>query len=95
MIKLKEGLRVQESSAEMMTYMVQDLLDYAQIKAGKFRKIINHFDIRQAVESVMCVQRKKAGEQGLDFYATFENFEGETVLGSCAFRRKPKIANAT
>lgn len=58
--KLKAGLKVQESSTEMMTFMVQDLLDYAQIKAGKFRKNIYRFDIRNAIESVMCVQRKKA-----------------------------------
>jgi hypothetical protein len=30
--------------------MVLDLLDYAQIKAGKFRKNIKVFDIREAVE---------------------------------------------
>ena len=33
-----------------MNYMVLDLLDYAQIKAGKFRKNIKVFDIREAVE---------------------------------------------
>ena len=38
-----------------MTFIVQDLLDYAQIKAGKFRKNIEQFDIHDAIEQVMCI----------------------------------------
>ena len=57
-----------------MTFIVQDLLDYAQIKAGKFRKNISTFDIRESVEKVMCIQRKKADEKGLEFYVQYENF---------------------
>ena len=33
-----------------MSFLIQDLLDFAQIKAGKFRKNIEYFDIREAVE---------------------------------------------
>ena len=39
----------------MMMFMVQDLLDYAQIKAGKFRKQILRFNIRNSIERVMCI----------------------------------------
>ena len=35
--ELDEGLHVQQASASLMDFLVQDLLDYAQIKAGKFR----------------------------------------------------------
>jgi hypothetical protein len=38
-----------------MNFMVQDLLDYAQIKANKFRKVLKHFNIRESVEKVMCI----------------------------------------
>jgi len=38
-----------------MTFMVQDLLDYAQIKAGKFRKNIKPFNIREAIQEVMSI----------------------------------------
>ena len=37
MKQLKEGNSVQESSATMMNFVVQDFLDYSQIKANKFR----------------------------------------------------------
>ena len=55
LFKLNEGLDVQESSASLMKFLVQDLLDYAQIKAGKFRKNIVMFNIREAVEKVMSI----------------------------------------
>jgi hypothetical protein len=32
-----------------MGFMVMDLLDFAQIKAGKFRKSIKFFNIREVV----------------------------------------------
>ena len=66
-------MRVQESSASLMSFLIQDLLDFAQIKAGKFRKYIEYFDIREAVEQVMCIQRQKALDQGIEFFATFDN----------------------
>lgn len=55
--KLYYGLKIQESSSNMMSCMVQDLLDYAQIRSGKFRKTIKLFNIRETVEKVMCIQR--------------------------------------
>lgn len=38
MDKLQYGNKVQEQSASVMRFLIQDLLDYSQIKAGKFRK---------------------------------------------------------
>ena len=56
-----------------MTFIVQDLLDYAQIKAGKFRKNITSFNIRESIEKVMCIQRMKAEEKNIDFNVQFIN----------------------
>ena len=57
----------------MMAFLVQDLLDYAQIKAGKFRKNISKFDVRKTIESVMCVQRQKAMDNGIGFFPEYPN----------------------
>ena len=38
-----------------MNSMIQDLLDYAQINAGKFRKNINEFDIRELIEKTVSI----------------------------------------
>jgi signal transduction histidine kinase len=46
---------MQEASSKLMECLVQDLLDYAQIKAGKFRMNLDHFDIRKTVKEVMAI----------------------------------------
>lgn len=64
-----------------MSFLVQDFLDYAQIKEGKFRKQVKAFNIRETIENVMCIQRKKAEDTGLNFFATFLNIEeGQLVM---------------
>ena len=39
----------------MMSIMVMDLLDYALIKAGTFRKDIRLFNIREAIENFILI----------------------------------------
>ena len=48
--KLNEGMKIQESSANFMSFLIHDLLDYAQIKSGQFRRNVELFNIREAVE---------------------------------------------
>ena len=38
-----------------MTFLIQDLLDFAQIKAGRFRINIQEFNIREALGEVMSL----------------------------------------
>lgn len=38
-----------------MEFLVQDLLDYAQMKVGKFRKNITEFNIRDTIEQIMVL----------------------------------------
>ena len=51
--------------------MVQDLLDYAQIKSGKFRKNIQEFNLISAVEEIMLIQQRKAKDNDNKLIATF------------------------
>ena len=53
--KLKDNVCIKENSVDFMRFTIQDLLDYAQIKAGKFRKNVTKFDIRKTVEKVMSM----------------------------------------
>ena len=55
MKELKDGMRVQDDSLSMLIFIVQNMLDYAQIKAGKFRPNIALFDVKQSVEMVMNI----------------------------------------
>ena len=57
-----------------MTLNVQDLLDYAQINAKKFRKNIQRFNIIDFIKNVIEMQQDKADDQDIEldyrFYGT-------------------------
>ena len=44
------------SSTKILNYLVNDLLDFAQMRAGKFRKNCQNFDLEDAVEEIFMVQ---------------------------------------
>ena len=56
-----------------MLFLVQDFLDYAQIKTGKFRKNITKFNIRDTVEKVIKMQSKKALDTKIKLFASYNN----------------------
>lgn len=56
---------IQESSANMMSFLVDDLLDFAQLNAGQFRKIIKQFDVKDAIQECVRIQAEKAKMQGI------------------------------
>ena len=69
-----------------MQFLIQDLLDFAQIKAGKFRKNVKVFNIRNAIKDVMSIQRLKAEKNGIDLQDEYENITDENeVVGNDQF----------
>ena len=72
--QLNEGLSIQEASTEMMTFLVQDLLDFAQIKANKFRKNISKFDIESSIEKLMKMHLLRAQQSKVKLHYQFVNF---------------------
>ena len=45
----------QQTSGDLLEFMLQDLLDYSQIKNGKFCKNISIFNLRSAVEIIIAL----------------------------------------
>ena len=43
-----------------MHFTIQDLLDYAQIRADKFRKNISKFNVVDTVKKVIAIQQQQA-----------------------------------
>jgi hypothetical protein len=43
-----------------MNFVIDDLLDFNQLKNKKFRKDISEFDMRQAIEEVISIQAEKS-----------------------------------
>ena len=64
-----------------MLYMVQDLLDMAQIKSDKFRKNISTFDIKNSIRAILSIQRLKAKEKNVQLPIEFVGMDSpETYL---------------
>lgn len=45
-----------------MNFLVNDMLDYAQFKAGNFRQTFESFDLIEAIEEIVDVMKFKAEE---------------------------------
>lgn len=71
---LEKGHCIQDNCSSIMQFLVQDLLDYSQIKEGKFRKNYGLFNVAEAIEEVMSIQRDKALDKGIEFRAEFRGF---------------------
>ena len=58
--KLQTSQTISKSSAELIKYIVQDLLDYSQINQGKFRANMTNFNIVDLIKEVVSIQQMKA-----------------------------------
>ena len=64
-----------------MNFLIQDLLDFAQIKNGKFRKNIAEFNLMDAIEEVLSIQRDQANKKGVSLTAEFVNiYQKDEIL---------------
>ena len=79
--ELEDSTKIQMASARIMSFLIQDLLDYAQMKTGKFRVNIKDFNIREAFEEVMSIQREQAIAKGVSLEVKYVNIcKGLNVL---------------
>lgn len=56
---------MQMSSTKILGYLVNDMLDYTQLSAGKFRKSIKKFDLIESINAVKQIMHLKAVELGI------------------------------
>ena len=75
--EIEDSNKIQDSSTNVMKYMIQDLLDFAQIKSGKFNQKIKQFDVQLAITEIADIQQHKAVSQGIDLQIIFEGFEND------------------
>ena len=50
-----KGNEIQTSSSSLLLLNVEDILGYAQLKAGKFVKNIKKFNIKRAVDEIVSI----------------------------------------
>ena len=65
--------------------MLQELLDYSQLKNGKFRKNISKFNVKEAVEMVIALQRRQAMYKNISLTAEFINISDQEVQDSLQY----------
>ena len=53
---------VQLSSVKILGSLVNDMLDYAQLSVGQFRKIITNFNLKECVNEIINIMKFKADE---------------------------------
>lgn len=74
-------MKQQESSSKIMSFLIQDLLDFAQIKAGKFRKNYQTFNLLDAIDQVMSIQASKAIQQDVELNVVYKNISIDNADG--------------
>ena len=77
--KLDESYELNNSSTDIMVYLIQNMQDYAHIKMGKFNLSLKEFDIKKAIEDVVNIQEYKASSQGISLSSTFDGFKSFKV----------------
>ena len=70
---MDQSNKIQDASATLMSFLVDDLLDFAQLNAGKFRVEDKEFDLKEAIEEVISIQKDKANMMGIKLESIYKN----------------------
>lgn len=65
---------VRMKSTKILNYLVNDILDFAQMRSGKFRKQNQCCDLAETIHEIFNIQEYKAEQMGINMTSEFENF---------------------
>ena len=68
---IEQSSDILDVSSKIMSFVVDDLLDFAQINNKKFRKDLKEFDVKEAINEVISIQKAKAIMSGIKLTARF------------------------
>ncbi|MEM9286288.1 MAG: response regulator, partial [Pseudomonadota bacterium] len=71
---------IMSSGASLVT-IINDILDFSKIEAGKFQLIDAPFNLREAIEDVMCIVASSAEEKGLELIVRYDPALPEGYIG--------------
>jgi signal transduction histidine kinase len=72
--QILKGNEIQTSSSNMLLLNVEDILGFAQLKAGKFSKIVKKFNIKRCIEEIISIQIYQAKSKNIDLSCEFLGF---------------------
>jgi len=53
--EMEECYSIQDSSSRFLAYEINDMLDFSQLKQGKFRKNVTAFDTRASIDEIVKI----------------------------------------
>ena len=74
-----ESCDVLQSSANLLTFCVDDMISLSQIESDKFRKNCGNMDVQKSVNYIMAIQQTKADFNNISLNAKFINFDNYMV----------------
>ncbi|APX22077.1 MAG: hybrid sensor histidine kinase/response regulator [Rhodobacteraceae bacterium] len=69
------------SSGEALLVIINDILDYSKIEAGKLELKPEPFDLERAVQEVLLLLQPTAREKGIDLLVDYDLFLPQTLVG--------------
>lgn len=63
------------SSEKILSFLVNDILDYAQISAGKFRKFFHKFDLKECLDEIVMIMDYKSSQLGIKIVCDYRGFK--------------------
>lgn len=69
-----DSININMSSSKILNFLVNDILDFSQLKYGIFRKDVFNFNIKDTIEEIIQIQQEKSEFQGINLYYSLENF---------------------
>lgn len=72
--EIMNSVSVMNSSSNMLLLHVEDILGYAQLKAGKFIKDIKSFNVRRTIDEIISIQQYKAEAKNIIISTSFLGF---------------------
>jgi signal transduction histidine kinase len=79
-LRIKKGNEIQSASSSMLLLNVEDILGFAQIKAGKFSKIEKKFNIKRCVEEIVSILSYQAESKEVTISCQFLGFPSKATV---------------
>ena len=91
--KHKKSIGIQLSSEKLLTFLVNDLLDFAQVRSNKFRQIISIFNLNTAIREVVDILKFKAQTNNIRLIQDDLVFSKSTTSSTSVFNIQSEICS--
>src|SRR5262249_4067477 len=84
----REFAEVVRSSGDALLHVIDDILDYSKIEAGKLELVSEPFNLRDCVEGALDIVAPRGGEKGIELGCLIDEAAPAGILGDDARLRQ-------